>query len=305
MSTTIFDDDFSSYTPGSNNITGFGFPFGPGGVVVDFGTMTGSSPAPGFYERLGQGYGLNGSPMVHQETTAVSDTQIVWASFPPLNNALLGFANCSIAVDNADLAAGTGAGWSFTNLASVQFNSDYTISLVVAGTAGVLPFATTTQQACYLNVWQYYQVDFNFSQITVGTNLVLQVIGTLAVNGTLMCSGTGISNVLISSLPTGTPVTNQWRWTSGGILADITGYVGVPLPAIGTFPHPAATIDALYTQGVVELARVPSVRHGRVTQGSVELLREPSSSVRHARMTQGVVELMRRPVRGTWYIYEA
>jgi hypothetical protein len=307
---TIFDDNFASYTPGTDQINGF---YDAGffkGEVVAFSTMTGSSPAPGFYEQTGQGYLVNfGGVLSHEETTAQASTQIVWA----------GFSNSTpvIALNNANLSTGTG---SLVNgsipVCGMVVNSDFTISLTIASTNGANPYAggviiaTTEEQAAFFQVWQYYQLNFAFSAVPIGTLSYLVVTGTLAIDGIQRCVGTGTTNIQPSSLYTGQANINQWQFVSqgGGWITNITGIVGSPLPAFSVWPHPVTPLEALYTQSVAEPVKKQSslTRPGRVTQGVVEPVKRPAPLTRQARVTQGVVEvILRRLPGGGWYIYEA
>lgn len=319
MSTsTIFDDDFSSYTPGSDSITGF---YDQGffkGEVVAFSTMTGSSQAPGFYERLGQGYAMSGAGGIlsHEEIGGgAASTQIVWAAFGQIG--VFGDRAPLAIVNNADLSSGTGSSVGpSTPLAGVLINPDLTMSLYISSTLGGSLFGgvgildTTEQQVYSPFIWQYYQVNYTFFSVIVGTlGTFVAITGTLGVNGTQVAVGTGTTTLHPSSLYTGASTCNQWQFFSagGGIMADITGITGAPLPGFGVFPHPVTPRHSLYTQSTVELIKypTPNVRHGRVTQGSVELVKLPPSTARHAHITQGVVEIILRRSPGGWICYEA
>jgi hypothetical protein len=311
MSTVIFDDDFSSYTPGTYSINNFYSSKGAAtGEIVSFNTMTGSTPAPGFYERLGQGYVLS-AQLRHEEASPSSDTQIVWAGW---NSSIP-----LIQLNNANISAGTGSAViGATPICSLAVNPDYTMSITIPSTngqslyAGGVIIATTDEQAVFDGVWQYYQVNFSIFPVILGSLTYIGVSGTLAINGIQRCVGTGTTNGLVTSVYTGAANVNQWvfyfsQGQGAGFLADITGYVGAPLPAFSSWPHQGTKIDALYTQSLVETAKLPdpSVRHGRVTQGVAELVKAPPTTVRHSRVTQGVVEVILRRTGGGWYVYEA
>ena len=299
---TIFSDNFSEYTPGSTSVTGF---FAYGAMeILDFGTMTGTTLAPGFFENTGQGVQVFGT-MAHQETSVYDATLVVWEGFS------FGSADAPmVVVGNANLGTSTGTAAPVSIIGGLILNSDYTVSFYVTSTSsGGSPYsggyyiATTEEQVVYPYAWQYYQAEFVFGMATT-TNLgtVLTVTCTFSVEGTTVLTGTATTGLVVSNLYLGSAGCNQWDFSSG-YLANITGYVdsGSGLPTFNTWPNPS-TPDAYVTQGVVELnAFNPSV--GRVTQGVVEIPTMPT--LRYARITQGVVEIVGRLTRaGGWMVYE-
>lgn len=306
MSTsTLWDDDFSGYTPGSNNVLNWYDP-GNDARIVAFSTMTGSSQAPGFYEQTGQGYHLSGDQIFYENLTAQDHTQISWLGWGSVYN---------VAVFNANLSLGTGSNAAQGQLiCALSLNSDYTMQLFVSSTLGspigVFPIAVTPQQVWWPGVWQYFQLNIITNTVLVGGTGFVGVTASLALEGTQIMSGTATTNLDVASLWTGLANFNQWTYGgapgANGYLGNFTGIVGSPLPAFGVFPHPGVP-DAFLTQGVVEAMLMPdaSVRQARVTQGVNELIKLPSSSVRQARMTQGVVEILLRSVPGGWFVYEA
>lgn len=316
MSTlTNFDDNFSEYTPGSTNINGFinnfqGIPQNP--TIVNFGTMTGSSSATGFFERSGQGASCNGN-VVFQDINNQNDvtaTLVTWAGFSNFTNIPVLF------IDNVNLATGTSSNPpQFFNLAGLTVNSDYTMSFILPSTntgglfSGAAYIETTEQQVVFPYTWQYFQVLFGISSITLSGTIFVKVSCNLGVSGTSVLNGTGVTALPVTNLWTSpAPVVNQWRFAGGGYLGDITSYVAngtSTLPPFGTWPHPATPLQANYTQGVVELGKVSTINTSRMTQGVVEIPSIPS--LRYARMTQGVVEIvgiLNRPPGG-WWVYEA
>lgn len=308
---TLFDDDFSGYAPGSDNITGFfdtNF-FNPG-EVVNFSTQTGSSQAPGFFERAGKGYHLLGRPgLAHQEVTEVSNSMITWAGWSG------GFSQPMIAVDNADLSGGTSSSVISQSIAAIYVNSDSTCSFVVPSTQGGALFggsayiATTTSQVVYPFTWQYFQVKFAFTPTLISSTSFVVATCLFAVDGTTVINAVATTGVPVLSLWTMDAKINQWRFfcdNGPSYLGDITGITvnGTDsLPSIGTFPHPFTPRDALYTQSTIEMVREPDIRKAHFTQAVIERPRIPT--LRPARMTQGVIELLRRSTSsGYWVVYE-
>ena len=304
---TIFDDNFSGYSPGGSNITGF---FCPNGFVVDFGTMTGSSSATGFYERSGKGLVCEGNPtMFHQELQEVPATEIVWAGWSGNGHVPV------ISVDNVNLSSGTTSNPSQQfSLGQLTVNTDLTMSFLLSGGgiySGLQYVQTTVNQVVYPYTWQYFQAYFAFSpQIVISVGTVVVTTCVLAVDGTIVIDATGTSNILVSGLWTKDADCNQWRFLTefgNGYLGDITGITATgtsTLPPISQWPHPGSPLQANYTQGVVELAAIPTLNSGRITQGVVEIPAIPTS--RAARITQGVVEIIFRPSpTGGWLVYEA
>ena len=309
--TTLWDDNFSSYPLGPGHPTNS---FDPGGdtVFVDFGTMTGHTSAPGFYEQTGHGLQLNGDQIYYLDTSSndVQSAQIVWLSFNGVFN---------ISAYNVNLATFTGAfpGQGQTIISCV-LNSDYTIGLYVSSTlgspVGSYPIACSTQQVFFSNTWQMWQLNIETGQIVVLGTSYLTVAGTLALEGTQVCIGTTTTNINVSTLYLGEPYINQYGLGGApggyslGYFGNFTGITGTPLPPFGTWPHPLMP-DAYYTQSVAEWIGTPdtSVRQARMTQGVSEVIKLPSSSSRYARMTQGVVEVILRfpPSLGYWLVYEA
>jgi hypothetical protein len=307
--TTIWDDNFSSYPLGPGHPTGW---FDPGGDTqfVDFGTMTGHSQAPGFFEQTGHGLVLAGDSISYIDTTSTdSSAQVTWLSFGNVYD---------LVFSNVDLSTYTGFYPGAGNpMCGLLINPDYTASLWVRGTStsavvGVFPFATTTQQVYYPNTWQSWQLNVEFGQIVIGSVALLTVLATLGLEGVEVCSGFVTTNLPVTDLYTGQPIVNEFSFggspASSGYFANFTGITGSPLPPIGAWPHPG-TPDAYYTQSVAEVIKLPSslVRQARYTQGVNEVIKLPSSSVRQARVTQGVVEIIRRvpPSLGYWVCYEA
>lgn len=318
MSTlTNFDDNFSEYTPGSTNITGFinnwqGITQFP--IIVDFGTMTGSSSATGFYEREGHGAFLSNLSIVFQDINNQNDvtaTQVVWAGWSGAGTGIP-----MLYVDNVNLSTGTSSNpTQFFNIGGVVVNNDYTMSFIIPSTntggiyAGAQIVTTTPQQVVYPYTWQYFQCQFNISSIVLSGTTFVKVACTLAVNGTQVLNGTGVTDLLLSVLWTSpNAVVNQWRFKGQGYLGDITSYVAngtSTLPPLTTWPHPGTPLQANFTQGVLEQAAVPNINQSHFTQGVVEIPAIPS--LRYARMTQGVVEfvgIFARPPGG-WWVYEA
>lgn len=312
---TNFDDNFSSYTPGSTNFNGWINNFqgiGQAGTCVDFSTMTGSSSATGFFEREGKGAFLPNVAIIFQDTTntQVSVTQVVWAGWSNSNNVP------TIYVDNVNLSTGTSSNpTQFSNLGRVVVNSDYTMSFVVPSTqtggsiyGGAVYVQTTENQVVYPYTWQYFQCLFETSAITLLGTTYAQVACELAVNGTVVLNTSAVTNINVISLYTApNPFVNQWRFQGGGgYIGDITSFIAnttATVPPITTWPHPGTPLQANITQGVVEVMANAN-RAARITQGVVEIPQMPSS--RYARMTQGVVEIVWRstPPVG-WYVWEA
>lgn len=307
--TTLWDDNFSGYSPGPGHPTGW---FDPGGdtAFVAFSTMTGSSQAPGFYEQTGQGLHLSGDQIYYIDTStlAVQSIQMVWMSFNSVYD---------VSAFNVNLATFTGQyPGQGQNILSCVFNPDFTMSLTVnstvGGPLGSFPIAVTTQQVLYQNVWQMWQLDIQTTEIALVGTTYLVVAGTLALEGTQIANGTATTGIIVDNLYTQQPIMNQYSFGgapgANGYLANFTGIAGFPPPPFGTWPHPG-TPDAYYTQSVAEWMGRPdtSVRQARVTQGVNELIKLPSSTVRQARMTQGVVEIVLRtvPSLGYWVCYEA
>lgn len=317
MSTlTNFSDDFSSYTPGTTNLTGWINNFQgltQFATVVDFGTQTGSSSATGFFERSGHGALLNNEAIVFQDINNQADvvgSQIVWAGFSAGNRTPM------IYVDNVNLSSGTSSNpTQFANLGGLIVNTDYTMSFICPSTQsgglfqGAAYIATTTNQVVFPYTWQYFQAQFLMSTILLSGTTYVKIACTLLVNGTQVLNGTGIPNINITSLwTTPTPAINQWRFSGGpGYIGEMTNYIAngtSTLPPIATWPAPGTPLQARVTQGMVELAAKNDVRAGRVTQGVVEIPAIPN--LRYARVTQGVVEIVARFFSpNTWYVFEA
>lgn len=311
--TTLWDDNFSSYPLGPGHPTGW---FDPGGDTqfVDFGTMTGHSQAPGFFEQTGHGLVMAGDTIWYIDpSSSEQDIQVTWQSF---NNVY------DVGIYNVNLATYTGA---FPGqgqlLCGVLLNPDYTMTIYVQGTAGspivgAYQFACTAQQVYYPNTWQAWQLNVGLGSIVSSGTAYVVVLATLGLEGDVVCSGLVTSNVPVGGLYTGQPVFNEIGFGgapgASGYLSNFTGIVGSPLPGIGTWPNPGtgtAAPEAYYTQSVAEVIKAPSslVRQARLTQGVNELIKLPSSSSRPARMTQGVVEIIRRipPSLAYWSVYEA
>ena len=143
--TTLWDDNFSSYSPGPGHPTNW-FDLGGNTQIVAFSTMTGSTQAPGFYEQTGHGLQLNGDQLYYIDThTGIQSAQMVWLSFNGVYD---------ISIFNINLATFTGAfpGQGQTIL-SCLLNRDDTMTLAVSSTlgspVGVYPIAITTQQVAY------------------------------------------------------------------------------------------------------------------------------------------------------------
>lgn len=311
---TLFDDNFLSYSPGSDSINGFfdtNF-FNPG-KVVDFGTQTGTSQAVGFFERLGHGYHLLGKPgLAHQEISEVSNTMVTWAGWSGA------FSQPMVAVDNADLSGGTSSLVTAQSIASVVVNNDSTCSFIVPSTQGGALFsgsayvATTTSQVVFPFTWQYFQVKFSFTPTLITSTTFVVATCLFAVDGEIVINSTATTSIPVSALWTGDAKINQWRFycdNGPSYLADITAISATgtdSLPPIGTagWPHPGINLDALYTQSALEMVRSPTSIPAHFTQGAIEIPRMPSN--RSARMTQGVIELLRRSTSsGYWVVYEA
>lgn len=316
MSTlTNFDDNFSEYTPGGTTMNGWinnfqGIAQNP--VIVNFGTMTGSSSATGFFEREGQGAFLGNLDIIFQDINNQSDvvaTQVTWAGFATSNSVPVLF------IDNVNLSTGTSSNPAqFFNLAGLTINPDYTMSFILPSTntgglfSGAAYVETTEQQVVFPYTWQYFQVLFGLSSITLLGTSYVKVACTLGVNGTQVLNGTGVTALPVTNLWTSpAAVVNQWRFAGGGYLGDITSYVAngsSTLPAFGTWPHPTTPLQANYTQGVVELAKINNTNPARVTQGVVEIPGIPT--LRYAHVTQGVVEIVGRfSVPNFWYVFES
>lgn len=317
----LFDDNFSEYSPGDQTITGF---YNLAGcTVVDFGTMTGSSSAPGFFERTGHGLTIPGTPAIkHQDINPVTNFEFIWSGFPTGNS----YINPQVTIANANLSGGTSSSASAVKLCGISFNTDFTASFVCASTesgglySGSAYIATTEQQVIYPYTWQYYQAQFALSaQLVLGLGTVIVATCAFGVNGTLVLTGIGTTGILLSDLWTDSAQMNEWQFGGGGWLGDMYGVTVTgtdTLPTIGyrsgtstvtsQWPHPGSPLDALYTQSTVETIKLPSFPHSRVTQGIVEIPRRPSQ--RYARVTQGVIEVIRPYTPSPpyyWTVWEA
>lgn len=306
MATELFGDTFSSYSPGYDGpFNGGVFDAGGVGDVVNFGTMTGSSSATGFYERLGKGYAYNGAggPLVYQSTSGLTGFDVIYACFPGSNNAGVGV---SCFCDNANLSSGTGTlPEAYTPLAGMIINEDYTVSFYASSQYGVgnigTSIANSIHQVIFPQVWQIVQNNYTFFPVAVNsTDTYIGVTGTFAVDGTICVTGTCTTNTLVSQTWLDEPVANQFRITGPGYIGEMFGYAGSQ--TIPYFPESALpNVNIRYTQGVVEYAarQIPNLR---MTQGVAEVMKYPS---RNLRMTQGVVEIILRRTAGGWVLYEA
>jgi hypothetical protein len=310
MSTsTLWDDNFSSYSPGPGHPTGWFDPTGSA-TIVAFSTMTGSSEAPGFFEQTGQGLFLPGDALYRLDTPSTnSSVQVVWSMW----GGFYGNSVPPLTLYNVDLSTYTGSWPGAGNpLCWVTVNNDYTMSINARGTAGgtigVYPFAITNDQVYFPKVWQMWQLNAEIGSVSVDGTLLVTVNAALALEGEEVCSGFITTNLPLANLYLGNESVNQYQFglNQNMYLSNFTGIVGSPLPPFGTFPHPG-TPDAYYTQSVAEVMKMPdsSVRQGRITQSVNEIIKLPSTTVRQARLTQGVVEIILRPLPGSWQVYEA
>ena len=169
--------------------------FDPGGDTsfVDFGTMTGHTSAPGFYEQTGHGLELSGDQIYYLDTSTngVQSAQVVWLSFNGVYN---------VSAFNVNLTTFTGSfpGQGQTILSCVV-NSDYTMGLYVSSTlgspVGSYPIACTTQQVFFQNTWQMWQLNIETGEVSLSGTSYLTVAGTLALEGTQICAGTTTTNI--------------------------------------------------------------------------------------------------------------
>jgi hypothetical protein len=315
---TLFSDNFSSYTPGSTNITNFVWENG-GSPVVAFGTMTGSSSATGFYERSGQGLQIIGG-VINENIAVNSHSQVNimhWGEDGA--NTFNGLQVCTF--DNANLSTGIQDNPSYISLVGFNINQDYTISFVALSTITGPPVysngvyvVTSTEQAFFPNTWQYYQMTTLFNAVVIASSssgpaagTYIGCSGTLAVDGTVVLVGTVTTSELISALyPAGGLNVNQWRFPGRfgylRFLGDMSGYTDADILPTGSYTFGTSPIHTRLTQSVVEVSRQPAERNARWTQGVVEIPRKPAQ--RNVRWTQGVVEIIRRGTPGGWTVYE-
>lgn len=306
---TYFAETFATYSPGYDG------PFNDGvfdggtvfrGQVVDFGTMTGSTPAVGFYERLGHGFSFglgHDGPLEWQTLTPINTMALVWAGFYGNDFAAAGPVSY---LDIATLTSGTGIAQSYMNLAQMNINADFTVSLYlnsINGSPTGGPVATSLSQVIYPGVWHYFQSNYSTFDfpIVVGTTttLFIGITGTFAIDGTQILVGTGISNAIGTNQYTGGSFFNQIRFVGGGYVGEIYGYSAA---SMGTFPNPGTPRNLRYTQSVAEVVQNFQEPHLRMTQAVNEVSMYPGQ--RNLRMTQAVVEIVIKGQVVGWIVYE-
>lgn len=328
----ILAETFGTYTAGYSFPTSASAPAWVTSVgveqseVVVFNTMTGSTPAPDFYERSGQGYQIGGGDIEY--FTGLGGTAkactVMWAEW---NNASYPI-----------LTVGYGTNSSIFELAKVLVEPDASVSIYINGTygqafAGDFRVANSGVESRHLYAWEELQFNCVFGTFTPGgtdTNTYVQLsTGEVWCNGQLICQC--INQTMRTAIPgDGTsapqPFATGWIWGQSAFLGVAT-YIGEVFisngiyrgwgtnTAVSTgpyFPYAAyngsgvGTMSAFVTQGVAEIPWLPSsaVRAARMTQGVAEIPWIPSTSTRNARFTQGVVEIIKRS-GGGWVIYEA
>lgn len=320
---TIFDDNFSSYSPGFDPPTGWLENAALHGFVVDFGTMTGSSSATGFYERSGKGYQMGVSGNIVYLTTAspFASTTIVWASFG--NPGQNGMPIMTV----SNLPSGTNLN-NIQDIAWLQTEGDGSVSIRAASTNGSAPAsggfvcANSPTQYTWVDTWHYLQLNLSLTALAVGTTGTFVTLdGTAFVDGTNVATvGAFVTNINVAGLA-GPPYGNVIELSGNGWVGDIFAsngiYNGYGTNTTGTqsnyWPHPdygsgsTGLMNAQVTQGVVEVGRFHTGADlaARMTQAVVEVPWTPGTSSRAVRMTQGVVEIILRSGGQGWVVYEA
>lgn len=294
-----FQDNFASYTPGQD----------PFGNWSDLGFFQGEIVTfSNFFGRTGQGYhmGLDG-PIAFGILTAAAQTPtatIVWAG--------LGNNNLGPTVTVNSGTATTGLGQQFAKfLIEPDHSASIYVPSIYGGPVNIPTAIANSGKPLYeINTWQLWQVAFQFtSQSGTGTdtNAYLAVQADVWFSGTHIMGGFGVTQVNVAALPLGAQI-NRYSFGGGSShLGEI--YATTDLLGTATFPFPGTPLGgaARVTQGVMEVAKQPAgvVRNARVTQGTVEVVKLPGTSVRNARITQGVVEIIKRAGGVGWRVYEA
>lgn len=289
----VFDDDFSSYSPGHDPPSGF----------IDDGFFPGQVVALSAYQgKTGNAYQFNGA-----------GGQILWPAFGIFSQSttIVWEMNTEQGQNTfPQVTVGNGSGTSIgQTLCFTQVENDKSVSIYMeGGTIGgpnqAILLSNSFEQVAWANTWAYAQLNVFLFPVPVGTSTYVGVTANLWWDGVYVCSGTNVSNILVSSLPSATAVVNEWLFSceNAGYLGYI--YADTVLETGGFFPHPGSPRLARVTQSVLEMSRRPAIRNARVPQGVVEITRVPS--IRRARIAQGVVEIIKRGgAGGEWIVYEA
>jgi hypothetical protein len=281
MPAYIFQDNLQSYSPGPGaptNFNGLGIVFES--EFFDFTTGPHPTPAPGFYERTGIGYGLFGQiafPLnadLAAFPTAV--TTVVWATLSQNFNPGL------LSLSSTDPSNPTNQ----TVLLGMNLEGDASVSITAPGATKVNSLAPIPWQ----ETWLLFQLVAGFGSTLVGGTAVVTVSVDLAVGGQILLSGALlVTNIAVSSLWNSASSVNQWIFTgvsNGQFFGEFSGTTDAQ--TLPFYPFPASTVNSHLSQAIVELGEItPS--NARVTQGIVELMGESPSN---ARLTQAIVELI-------------
>lgn len=270
----ILYDPFQAMPLGPGTPAGWSIPFGGG--TVNAGTNNGAYTDHKWYD-------LN-SPGLISPTTPATAAVTLWFEFSFQSNGAQGAF--------LQLAA-PGTSTNFVRLLTLKQESDCTISSYVGGSpdtlisnsgAGSTPFYAAPISGGTLNRWYYAQLNATLSHVTIGTLTFIEMGCDLAIDGTLIMSGTGVSNFnLISQL--GTQGVAQVQFSGGNIgLGEVVMADQLAIPAYpqgvwkitvttaGTGYSPASTSFTITpTSGGAGAAATPVVSTSGTTSGQLLL----------------------------------